>query len=99
MMREDTKQKLYDLNLAELVTAMEEQEKNPQYASISFTECLDLAIDEVYQSKNNGQVKRLLTQEKLRFRDADIVNIYYTDRELDRDKMLRLTSCQFIESH
>ena len=31
MMREDTKQKLYDLNLAELVSAIEEQEKNPQY--------------------------------------------------------------------
>ena len=27
MMREDTKQKLYDLNLAELVSAIEEQER------------------------------------------------------------------------
>lgn len=99
MMREDTKQKLYDLNLAELVTAVEEQEKNPQYAAMPFTERLDLAIDEVYQSKYNNQVKRLLTQAKLRFRDADVLNIYYTDRELDREKMLRLASCRFIESH
>ena len=99
MMWEDTKQKLYDLNLAELVTAVEEQEKNPQYASMTFNERLDLAIDAVYQSKYNSQVKRLLTQAKLRFRDADVVNIYYTDRELDREKMLRLASCQFIESH
>lgn len=78
---------------------MEEQEKNPKYASMTFTERLDLAVDAVYQSKYNSQVKRLLTQAKLRFRDADIVNIYYTDRELDREKMLRLSSCQFIESH
>lgn len=99
MMREDTKQKLYDLNLAKLVTAVEEQEKNPQYASMTFNERLDLAIDAVYQSKYNSQVKWLLTQAKLRFRDADVVNIYYTDRELDREKMLRLASCQFIESH
>lgn len=28
-----------------------------------------------------------------------MVNIYYTDWELDREKMLRLASCQFIESH
>ena len=41
MMREDTKQKLYDLNLVELVTAVEEQEKNPQYAAMTFTERLD----------------------------------------------------------
>lgn len=99
MMWEDTKQKLYDLNLAELVTAVEEQEKNPQYASMTFNERLDLAIDAVYHSKYNSHVKRLLTQAKLRFRDADVVNIYYTDRELDREKMLRLASCQFIESH
>ena len=43
MIREDTKQKLYDLNLAELVSAIEEQEKNPQYVEMTFTERLDLA--------------------------------------------------------
>ena len=43
MMREDTKKKLYDLNLAELVSAIEEQEKNPQYAGMTFNERLDLA--------------------------------------------------------
>ena len=62
MMREDTKQKLYDLNLAELVSAIEEQEKNPQYEGMTFTERLDLAVDTVYQSKYNSQVKRLLSQ-------------------------------------
>ena len=99
MMREDTKQKLYDLNLAELVSAIEEQEKNPQYEGMTFTERLDLAVDAVYQSKYNSQVKRLLSQAKLRFPDADAVNIYYTDRELDREKMLRLATCQFMETH
>lgn len=99
MMREETKQKLYDLNLAELVAAIEEQEKNAQYAEMTFNERLDLAVDAVYQNKYNNQVKRLLTQARLRFRDADMVNIYYPDRELDREKMLRLASCQFMESH
>ena len=65
-MREDTKQKLYDLNLAEFVSAIEEQEKNPQYEGMTFTERLDLAVDAVYQSKYNSQVKRLLSQAKLR---------------------------------
>lgn len=60
MMREDTKQKLYDLNLAELVSAIEEQENNPQYAGMTFNERLDLAVDAVYQSKYNSHVKRLL---------------------------------------
>ena len=99
MMREDTKQKLYDLNLAELVSAIEEQEKNPQYEGMTFTERLDLAVDAAYQSKYSSQVKRLLSQAKLRFPDADAVNIYYTDRELDREKMLRLATCQFMETH
>lgn len=99
MMREETKQKLYDLNLAELAAAIEEQEKNAQYAEMTFNERLDLAVDAVYQNKYNNQVKRLLTQARLRFRDADMVNIYYPDRELDREKMLRLASCQFMESH
>ena len=56
-------------------------------------------MDAVYQSKYNSQVKRLLSQAKLRFPDADAVNIYYTDRELDREKMLRLATCQFMETH
>ena len=99
MMREDTKKKLYDMNLAELISAVEEQEKNPLYASMTFTERLDIVVDMVYQSKYNNHVKRLLSQAKLRFTNADAVNIYYTNRELDRDKMLRLVSCQFIEIH
>ena len=98
MMREDTKKKLYDMNLAELISAVEEQEKNPLYASMTFTERLDIVVDMVYQSKYNNHVKRLLSQAKLRFTNADAVNIYYTNRELDRDKMLRLVSCQFIET-
>ena len=97
MMREDTKKKLYDLNLAELVSAIEEQEKNPQYAGMTFNERLDLAVDAVYQSKYNSHVKRLLSQAKLRFPDADAVNIYYTDRELDRDKMLRLAALYMVK--
>lgn len=66
---------------------------------MTFNERPDLAVDTVYQSKYNNQVKRLLSQAKLRFPDANVVNIYYTDRELDRDKMLRLSSCQFMETH
>ena len=42
---------------------------------------------------------RLLSQVGHRFPDADAVNIYYSDRELDRDKMLRLATCQFMEIH
>ena len=44
-MREDTKKKLYDMNLAELISAVEEQEKNPLYASMTFTERLDIVVD------------------------------------------------------
>ena len=43
-----------DLNLVEFVSAIKEQEKKPQYAGMTFTERLVLAMAGIYQSKYNS---------------------------------------------
>lgn len=99
MISEQTMKKLSELNLDEFADAVSEQEKNHQYDSMTFSERMDRAVDYVWQKKYNSKVKRLLSRAKLRFTNADIVDIYYSERELDRDKMMRLGTCDFIEKN
>ena len=99
MISDESRKKLAELNFDELADAVAEQERNHQYDAMSFSERMDRAVDYVWQIKYNNKVKRLLSRAKIRFSNANIVDIYYVDRELDRDKMTRLAACQFIDTN
>ena len=99
MINNETRRKLEEMNLSEFIQALELQEKEPTYQALSFEERLQLIVDYTYQEKYTNKVKRLSKMAKFRYPQACIEDIYYTDRQLDRNKILSLSTCQFMNTN
>ena len=99
MLSEETRRKLREMNLGELVEALDLQEKQSEYMTLTFDERMNLAVDYTYSAKYNAKVHRLIKAAKFRIADAALVNIYYEKRGLDRDLILTLGNCGFIEKN
>lgn len=99
MINNETRRKLEEMNLSEFVQALEIQAKEPTYQALSFEERLQLIVDYVYQEKYTNKVKRLIKAAKFRYPQACIEDVYYTDRNLDRNKILSIATCQFISTN
>ena len=57
---------------------------------------MKMLVDYVYQEKYTEKVKRLLKSAHFRIPNADIHDVYYTDRNIDRAQLMELATCQFI---
>lgn len=99
LLNEETRRKLRELNLNEMIEAIDEQAQDIGYSTMSFEDRLKLAIDFVYQKKYNSKVERLITAAKFRIANASFNDIYYIDRGLDKEKLLNLSTAQFIDTH
>ena len=99
MLSEETRRKLREMNFGELVEALDLQEKQPEYMALSFDDRMNLAVDYTYSAKYNAKVHRLISAAKFRIADAALVNVYYEKRGLDRDLILTLGNCGFIEKN
>lgn len=99
MINEETRRKLREMCLEDMITALDQQNRDPAYASLPFDDRLKILVDYAYQEKYNGKVKRLHKQAKFRIPSADLTDIYYTDRGLDKSLLLELGTCQFIRTN
>jgi DNA replication protein DnaC len=98
MPNEETRRKLRELNLGELVTALEIQQKDSACIGLTFDERFQMATDYLYQEKYNGRIQRLIAQAKLRLSNADMNSVYYDGRGINRDAMQSLSACHFVNS-
>jgi len=98
-LNEETRRKLRELNLNELVEIIDIQSKQAEYASMPFNERVQLAIDHVYQSKYNNKVKRLMNSAKFRITNASITDVHFIERGLDKSLLLNLSTVQFIDNN
>ncbi|MFB9989322.1 ATP-binding protein, partial [Bacillus benzoevorans] len=99
LLNEETRRKLRELNLNEMIEAIDEQAQDIGYSTISFEDRMKMAIDFVYQKKYNSKVERLIKAAKFRIANASFNDIYYIDRGLDKEKLLSLSTAQFIDTH
>lgn len=99
LLNEETRRKLRELNLNEMIEAIDEQAQDIGYSTMSFEDRMKMAIDFVYQKKYNSKVERLIKAAKFRIANASFNDIYYTDRGLDKEKLLSLSTAQFIDAH
>ena len=87
MINNETLRKLEEMNLSEFIQALELQSKEPAYQAHSFEERFQLIVDYSYQEKYKNKVTRLNRLAKFRYPQACIEDIYYTDCQLDRNKV------------
>lgn len=98
MIDTETKRKLRELGVGEMVDMIEAMAKDASYANLTFDERMKMIVDYTAQEKDNASVKRLLSRAHLRIKQADISNIIYEGRPLSRDVINTLSTCQFVDT-
>lgn len=84
MLSNDTCEKLKGMGLEAFLKGLNEQQMvRATYEGMSFEERLSMLIDYVYQDKLATKLKRLISQAKFRFKEADGNSIIYEQRQLD----------------
>src|SRR5208283_4780068 len=99
MINEETRRKLREMCLEDMIIAIDRQDSDLAYSSLPFDDRMKLLVDYTYQEKYNDKVKRLLNQAKFRIPASEINDIYYQDRGLDKSLLLSLGTCAFIRTN
>ena len=99
MMNDETKRKLREMNLGEMIDAIEIQKQDISYTSLPFDDRIQRIVDYLYQEKYNSKVQRLIKLSKFRLSKAEVNDIYYIERGVDRHTIQELSTCQFLEIH
>ena len=77
MLNDETKRKLRELNIGEIIDAIEFQNQDPVTVTLPFEDRIQRMVDYLYQEKYNNKIQRLIKSAKFRFPQADIHSIYY----------------------
>ena len=97
MLNDSTRRKLRELNLEEMIQLIDQQQKHAHTLHQTFEERFEAIIDFVHQEKYNKKVHGLIRRAKFRIPNADVSNIYYDQRNINRGQFQELSTCQFIE--
>jgi len=99
MLTEQTIDKLYSMKLTGMAEGFKEQLQQPSFSQLSFEERFGSLVDRQWTWKEEGRIKRLLEEAKLKI-NACMEDIdYKSPRGLDRSVILSLSSCDWIKKH
>lgn len=97
MINDETKRKLRELNLNEVITVLELQQSDISSVTLPFDERIQRLVDYLYQEKYNSKIQRLMKMSKFRIPKAEVHDVYYTARGIDRTIVQELSTCQYID--
>lgn len=96
MLTQQTLSKLYDLKLAAMAQAFDEQLSQPDLGELSFEDRFAMLVDRQWAFKENRRMTRLLRAARLRD-SACVENIdFKTPRSLDKSLLVRLAGTDWI---
>jgi DNA replication protein DnaC len=99
MNSQDTISKMKSMRLLGMHNAFQTSLETRQHEQLSADELVTLLIQAEYDDRQNRKVNRYLKAARFRY-SAQVEQIDFTaPRGLDRNGVLRLASCQFIEKH
>lgn len=75
MMNEPTKDKLYQMRLAAMAVAWQEQQNDPAFASLGFDERFGLLVDAEYLARDNRRLQRLIKDAQFRLPHACLEDV------------------------
>ncbi len=99
MINDETKRKLRELNLSEIITLLELQQQDTNCITLPFDERFQRIADYLYQEKYNGKIQRLIKLSKFRLPKAEVNDIYFNERGIDKNLIMELSTGQFIHSN
>lgn len=98
MIDEETRRKLREMNLGEMVDALDLQDADKTTMAVPFDDRIRMMVDYAYEEKYASSVKRLIQRAKLRFPEAEMSEMIYAGRGLDDIKIREAGTCQFMSS-
>lgn len=96
MIDEETRRKLRELNMSEMVDALDMQDSDLSCVSVPFNERVKMMVDYVWEEKRAASVKRLLARARLRFPNAEMGEMIYDGRGIDGVLIREAGTCQFM---
>lgn len=98
MIDEETRRKLREMSMGEMVEALDLQEADRTAMAVPFDERMRMMVDYAYEAKHSSSVKRLVARAKLRFPDAEMGEMIYEGRGIDGVLIRETGTCQFMDS-
>ena len=99
MMYHPTVDKLQQLKLTGMVSALQEQQSVSGIASMPFEERLGLMVDRELTERDNRRMQTRLRAAKLKQNTAIEDTDFKRPRGLDRSLILKLSDCQWVAEH
>ena len=100
MLKEQTLNKLNEMNLQGMARSFEEKSLRPDHRDLSFEEFFGLVIDDEYNYRQNQRLNRLLQLARLKFPSACLEDIdYRANRGLIKSKVISLQNNEWLENH
>jgi DNA replication protein DnaC len=96
---EETIQKLYDMKLQTLATALREMTQMPPDSQLSFEEKLGLLVEREWAERDNRKLARRVKQAKLSIHASPEQIICDPARGLDKPVLRELSSCHWVRAH
>ena len=83
MIDEETRRKLREMSMGEMVDALDLQDADRTCMAMLFEERVRMMVDHAYEEKRASSVRRLVGRARLRFPDADMGEMIYEGRGVD----------------
>lgn len=96
MIDEETRRKLREMAMGEMLDALDTQEADRTCMAMPFNERIRMMVDYAYEEKHAASVKRMLQRAKLRFPDAEMGEMVYEGRGIDGVLIREAATCQFM---
>ena len=98
MYSNETLRKLREMHLGVMAEQLTAQLEDPQFQSISFEDRLSMLVDAEWSTRKSNRLAGLIKKAGYADTQASIENIsYMAERHLDREQILRLASCSYIQ--
>ncbi len=100
MLDHGTASKLREMKMGVMASAFSSQLGDSAFHDLSFEERVGLMVDAEWASRQNNRLSRLIRNAGFSIPEACLEDIEYPpDRELDKNLITRLGTCNFIEEH
>ena len=94
----ETLRKLREMHLGVMAEQLAAQIEDPQFQSISFEDRLSMLVDAEWSARKSNRLARLIKKAGYADTQASVENVaYMAERHLDREQILRLASCAYIQ--
>jgi len=100
MLMENTVNKLREMRLSVMASAFKAQLADPKFQCMAFEDRFGLIADKEWCARKNNHLKRLVKQAGFSEPGACVEDIeYHPDRNLDKNMIVRLSTCNYILEH